>query len=128
MGNLFDRIKDTITKFKPQLSTIPEISPAVEEQAPALEQAPIKRVSYITEASIMHVIRESAQHRLLVQVLYNNVWRYVEPYSFRNGKQGALFYGHDLVRNGTRSYYINKIQEAQPTDIPYNPRWFVEIG
>jgi predicted DNA-binding transcriptional regulator YafY len=122
MGNLFSRIKDTIQKFKPSLAPIPE-APAAEPEAPE----PVKRMLYITEANIMHIIRESAQHRRLIQVLYNNVIRYVEPYSFRQGKQGALFYGHDLTRNGTRSYYISKIQEVQPTDIPFNPRWFVEI-
>jgi predicted DNA-binding transcriptional regulator YafY len=124
MAKLFDRIKDTIQKFKPQLAPIPDAK--VEEVEPS-EVEPIKRVSYVTEASMMHAIREAAQHRQLIQLLYNNIWRYVEPYSYRQGKQGALFYGHDLTRNGTRSYYIHKIQEIKHTDIPYNPRWFVEI-
>jgi len=124
MSGLFSRIKQTIQRFKPSLAPIPE--PAVEEPEPS-EPTPVKRVSYVTEANIMHVIRESSRHRLLIQVLYSNIWRYVEPYSFRQGKQGALFYGHDLTRNNTRSYYIHRIQEVKPTDIPFNPRWFVEI-
>jgi predicted DNA-binding transcriptional regulator YafY len=126
MGTLFSRIKETIQKLKPTLATPlqPIQEPAViEEEAPepAIPQA------YINQAGIMHIIRQSARHRLLVQVYYNNVWRYVEPYSFRAGKSGSLFYGHDLIRNGTRSYALGKIAEVKPTTIPFNPRWFIEI-
>jgi predicted DNA-binding transcriptional regulator YafY len=127
MGNLFERIKQTIQKIKPTLATPlqPIQEPAVVEE----EAAPIaKQQAYINQASITHIIRQAARHRLLVQVYYNNMWRYVEPYSFRQGKSGSLFYGHDLMRNGTRSYSLNKILEVKPTTIPFNPRWFIEIN
>jgi len=126
---LYDRIKDTINKLKPTLAVQPALRPIKEPidiEEPEVPE-PIRKASYINEASIVYAIRQAARHRLLVQVYYNLVWRYVEPYSMRMGKYGTLFYGHDLTRNNTRSFYIHKIVELKGTDIPFNPRWFIEI-
>jgi len=128
--SLYDRIKETVNKLKPALVTQPALQPIkepIEIEEPDVPE-PIRHASYINEASIVYAIRQAARHRLLVQVYYNLVWRYVEPYSFKQGKLGTLFYGHDLTRNSTRSYYIHKIAELKGTDIPFNPRWFIEIN
>jgi predicted DNA-binding transcriptional regulator YafY len=126
MGNLYERIKQTIQKFKPALKPIEE--PTVTEEAKEEVPQPVRRAEYLSDANMVYIIRQASAKRHLVYLLYNNMWRYVEPYSFRQGEFGTLFYGHDLLRNGTRSYYINRIQELQSTIIPYAPRWFVEIG
>ena len=130
MATLYDRIRQTIDKLKPALPVAPTLQPItapVDIEEPEVQET-VKRLGYITEASISHTIRQAARHKLLVQVFYNNVWRYVEPYSFRQGKLGTLFFGHDLARNATRSYYLHRIHELRPTSIPFNPRWFVEIN
>ncbi|MCK5611405.1 hypothetical protein KAR91_56565 [Candidatus Pacearchaeota archaeon] len=89
---------------------------------------PIRRATYLDEAEMMHIIRQSAQRRTLLWMLYNNQWRHVEPYSFRDGKQGLLLYGHCLIHNDTHSFYVHRIQELQLTDVPFNPRWYIEIA
>lgn len=130
MGRLFDRIKATVKKLA--LPRIPwfKKEPIPEEEAglPPEEMArPVERATYLEDARMVAMIRKAARERRLVYVLYGGEWRYAEPYSFRQGKLGLLFFAHDLKRNDTRSYYIHRIQELQSTDIPYNPRWMVEL-
>lgn len=130
MGRLFDRIKATVKKLGiPKLPFFKK-EPLPEEEAglPPEELArPVERATYLEDARMVAMIRKAARERLLVYVLYAGVWRYAEPYSFRQGRHGLLFFAHDLTREGTRSYYIHRIQELQSTEIPYNPRWMVEL-
>lgn len=132
MGRLYDRILDTVKKLKPAISTPlqPIQEPDLDEPEELVEQATelAKKLSYVTEASIVHLIRQAAQHRLLIQLYYNNEWRFAEPYALRPGKFGTLFWAHDLLRNSTRSYYLHKIVEMKPTATPFNPRWTIEIN
>lgn len=128
MAGLFERIKSVVRKLK--LPSIPffKRAPVPEEEVEAEElRKPVERATYLQEAQIVSIIRKAARTRFLVNVLYANVWRLAEPYSFRMGKHGLLFYAHDLSRNGTRSYYIHRIQEIQSTEIPFNARWMVEL-
>jgi predicted DNA-binding transcriptional regulator YafY len=128
MSRLFDRIKETISKLTPVPIYEPGKEPGIPGDKPPPEEiVEVKRVSYINEASMINLIRKCAHRRLLVQMEYNNSWRYVEPYSFRNGKSGTLFYGHCLTHNQIHSFYITKIQEVKSTEIPFNPRWIVEL-
>lgn len=123
-SNLYSRLKNTIQKMKPQLSPIKDEG-VIEESIETKQQ--LKSAEYIEKASTMHIIRKCAKDRVLIYLSYDNVWRYVEPYSFRQGKQGMLFFGHDLYRNDTRSYYMHKIQQLQETTIPFAPRWLIEL-
>jgi hypothetical protein len=130
MGRLFDRIKSVVKKLK--LPKLPffgkEPLPEEDEGLPPEELArPVEKATYLQDAQIVTIIRKSARNKTLVKLLYGNVWRFAEPYSFRQGKHGLLFFAHDLARNDTRSYYIHRIQELQSTEIPFNPRWMVEL-
>lgn len=129
MGNLYDRIKNTVRNLRP-----PKLPAEVEEEelewSGEEEDVPsiaMPKSSYLQEAEAVAIIRKAAKYKLLVNLQYNGQFRYVESYSFRNGQSGLLFYGHDLLRNNTRSYYVHKIEEISLTEIPYNPRWHVEI-
>lgn len=129
MAGLFERIKSVVRKLKlPKLPFFRK-EPLPEEEVTELEELekPVERATYLQEAQIISIIRKAARKKVLVKILYNNVWRLAEPYSFRQGRAGLLFFAHDLSRNDTRSYYIHRIQEIQMTDIPFNPRWFVEL-
>jgi hypothetical protein len=131
MSNLYERIKQTIQKLKPAPEAPEPIgTPAPEQVTVPLgvqpEQA-IEKAGFLQHAQMVSVIRNSAQRKTLVSIRYHDRWRYVEPYSLRPGKQGVLFYGHDMTANDTHSYYIHKIQEVSLTDIPFSPRWMVEI-
>lgn len=129
MGNLYDRIKSTIRNLL-RLPTDDvkeeEIEWSGEDREVGVSTLP--KAGYLQEAEAVAIIRKAAANRLLVSLQYSGQVRNVEPYSFRQGAQGLLFYGHDLYRNDTRSYYVHKIEQVQLTDIPYNPRWMVEIG
>ena len=123
MGDLFDRIKQTLGRMK-QIPIEPGHDPIPEESAEVTEETE----EYMKDAGSTYMIRKAAQHRLLLYMLYNDQWRYVEPYSFRSGNQGLLIYGHCLTHNDTHSFYVNKIQDMELSEIPYNPRWYIEIG
>lgn len=129
MAGLFERIKSVVRKMKlPKLPFFKK-EPLPEEEVTEVEELkkPVERATYLQEAQIIAIIRKAARRRTLVKILYANVWRLAEPYSFRQGRFGLLFFAHDLYRNGTRSYYIHRTQEIQMTDIPFNPRWLVEL-
>ena len=130
MGNLFDRIKQTVRQLRPPKlpGEVTEGYQEYLEETDAAESATaFPRAGYLQEAEANAIIRDAAAKRLLVYMEYNGTWRYVEPYSFKQGKEGLLFFGHDQTRNDTRSYYLHKITQIQLTDIPFNPRWMIEI-
>ncbi len=135
---LFDRIKSVIRKLiPPKLPSEPAGAPPPEEDVPPAEvdipeempPASIEREvgGYLDKAGMTHMIRMAAKQKTLLYMRYNNTWRHVEPYSFRPGKGGLLFYGHCLIHNDTHSFYIHKIQGLQLTEIPFSPRWFIEL-
>lgn len=129
MGDLYDRIKTTIKRLRP-----PKLPAEVEEEEldwegeeEAIPSIAMPKAGYLQEAEASAIIRKAARNQVLIYLLYNGVFRYVEPYSFRQGKEGLLFFGHDLARNDTRSYYISRMEEVSLTDIPFSPRWYIEI-
>lgn len=129
MGNLFDRIKGVVKK----LASIPRAylrEPPEEGGAELPEPDEItyaEKDQYLSHANIVHILRVAAKKKLLVRLRYHDKYRYVESYSFRAGKSGLLYFGHEIEGNDTRSYYLYKIQSVQLTDIPYNPRWYIEL-
>jgi len=129
MAGLFERIKSVVRKLKLPKLPFFQKEPLPEEETTEVEELkkPVERATYLQEAEIVTLIRRAARKRVLVKILYSNVWRLAEPYSFRQGRFGLLFFAHDLARNGTRSYYVHRTQEIQMTDIPFNPRWMVEL-
>ena len=130
MGRLFDRIKETISKLHlPRLPFFKKEPVPEEDEGLSPEEIvkPVERATYLQDAQMVFIIRKAARRNTLVRILYSDIWRYAEPYSFRQGRYGLLFFAHDLMRNGTRSFYIHRAQEIQLTDIPYNPRWMVEL-
>jgi hypothetical protein len=56
--------------------------------------------------------------------------RLVESYSFRRKYKynRRYFYGWNVEEGGIRSYIVENIQGARKTDIPFKPRFLVEIG
>lgn len=129
MSSLYDRIKQTVQNIRPPKLPYEVQEEELEwrEEETGTPDVAMPKAGYLQEASAVAIIRKAAKHRLLVYMNYDGQWRQVEPYSFRHGKEGTLFFGHDLLRNNTRSYYVSKIEEVRMTDIPYNPRWYVEI-
>ena len=133
-GKLFDRIKEVVQRMSAPrgLSKLePEYEPGVPGEPPP-EEAPrwLQEMSlddWSSQAGIIGTLRQAAKQRTLVELTYNGTPRYVEVYSFRNGKYGVLLYGYCLVHNSIHSFYIWRIDDAKLTDIPFSPRWTVEL-
>lgn len=74
-------------------------------------------------------IRMAASNRVCIHLLYSNEQRTVEPYSFRTSKDGnLLFYGFHREDSEIKAFTVSKIQRVEVTDIPYTPRYRVEIN
>lgn len=127
--DLYERIKRAVLQVKPTLyyervrDEAPQPVP-VEEAPEAIER---EAAGYLDKAGMTHMIRKAAQQTLLLNIRYNNQWRYVEPYSFRDGKQGILLYGHCLMHNRIHSFYLHRIQGLKMTDMIFSPRWTIEF-
>jgi len=78
-------------------------------------------------------IRYGARNRLCVEIRYDNVSRVVEPYSLRTKRTGnLLLYAHELTRGGVqtgtiKAYMVADIQSARITEMPFRPRYAVEL-
>ena len=126
MGKLFDRILDAINKIRPSPGFEDDKTLVPGDTKENIQQA-VKRSAYLSEASMVHLARNAAQQRLLIYLSYNGQWRYCECYSIKAGKSGTFLYAYCLIHQRIHSFYIHRIQEMQPTTIPFNPRWIIEM-
>ena len=70
----------------------------------------------------------AASNRVCVNLGYHGRERIVEPYSFRQSRDGnRLFLGFERDAAAIRSYSLSKIESVQVTNEPYSPRYPVEI-
>ena len=77
---------------------------------------------------ILLKIQFAAANRVCIKLTYSNKVRTIEPYSFRQARNGSrLFHGFDLGNNKMISFKINQIQGIEVTNIPYMERYLVEI-
>jgi hypothetical protein len=76
----------------------------------------------------LEVIRFAAANRLCVDLRYGGTLRLIEPYSFRQTRDGALLlYAVKHNTGEDRSYRTDRIQGAQVTKIPFTARYAVEL-
>lgn len=73
------------------------------------------------------IIREAATNRRMLMIKYTGIERLVEPYSFRDGKNGVLFYGFCMMHEKIHSFNPEKIEEIQITNRSFVPRWTIEL-
>jgi len=90
----------------------------------------IARLPY---SSAMDRVRYAARNRLLAQVGYHGVQRLAEPYSLRMPDTGnLLLYVFERERGGMSSesikvFKVAEISRVEVTDIPFQPRYLVEL-
>jgi len=125
MSNLFDRIKHTVEKFRAQLPTYDQ--PAEPELAPEQRKPPEAAMGFIPQAQMVSAITKAGRSQRLIYIRYKGVWRHVESYEFKGGKQGLLIYGWCLMDNETHSFYVSRIQEMYLTDIPFTARFPIKV-
>lgn len=118
------------------------LEPAVAKPAlPSMPQATGSRpsrplfptYSWRSAPSNLEQIRYAARNRLCALVTYNGVQRLVEPYSIRHPATGnQLLHVHEVQKNGRpsnkhKAFVTSKITSASVSNIPFSPRWFVEL-
>ena len=136
MGNLFDRIKQTVETFRAQLPTYDQAptTPAQEqivqqqeERAEEIHRYSERAIGYIDHAQMVDAIIGSGRAQRLIYIRYKGVWRHIECYELKNGKQGLLVYAWCLMDNKTHSFYLHRIQEMHTTDIPFTARFPIKL-
>lgn len=76
----------------------------------------------------LEIIRFAASNRLCVNLGYLGSRRLIEPYSLRRTKDGnLLLYAVKHQTGEIRSYRVDRIQEAQPTNVPFIPKYMIEL-
>lgn len=73
-------------------------------------------------------IRFAAANRLCVELTYQGSSRLIEPYSLRRTKDGNLLLF--AVKHNTgedRSYRVDRIQGSRVADVPFSPRYLIEL-
>jgi len=81
----------------------------------------------------LETVRFAARNRLCVRIGYHDHERLVEPYSLRCPKTGnRLLYVHERTKDGfpvedLRAYKVAEIESVTTTEIPFTPRWRVEL-
>lgn len=64
-------------------------------------------------------------------MLYNGHWRDAEVYSYRyrdkDKPHQPLLYAYCRKDDQIEAFKLDKIQDIQLTDRPFNPRWVVEF-
>ncbi len=107
----------------------------VEELVPARNVSgdifQVGKAEYFTgDISVLKKIQFSAANRVCIKLQYNNIFRTVEPLSFRiNTKTGnRSFYGYERDAGHVKAYSILKIQSVEITNISYTEKYPVEIS
>lgn len=118
--NLGERSRPTAP---PQRTVGPRPVPA--PQAPTVPAIP--PAGPLDMATITDTIQRAGRQYLQLDILYDGKQRLVEPYSFRMKSTGQLFYGFCSIHNRIHSFRLERIQSCTITNIPYTPRWPVEL-
>lgn len=76
----------------------------------------------------LEVIRFAAANHLCVDLAYQGTHRIIEPYSLRRTMEGNLLLHAVRHESGEpRAYRVDRIQGAKATNIPFTPRYAVEL-
>jgi predicted DNA-binding transcriptional regulator YafY len=76
---------------------------------------------------VKELIRQAGRQRVLLRFWYEDEWRVVEPYSFRDRSGHELFYAWCHLRDDIRSFDPEKMERVEVTHTSYSPRYEVEF-
>jgi hypothetical protein len=80
-------------------------------------------------SSFLELVRFTGANRLCVDLDYGGTSRRIEPYSLRRTLDGNIVLYAVRVDNGEpRSYRVDRIQGVRVTDVPFVPRYTVELA
>jgi predicted nucleotidyltransferase component of viral defense system len=76
----------------------------------------------------IEIIRYAASTRLCINLTYKASERMIEPYSLRRTSEGnLLLYAVKHDTGELRSYRVDRIQNATVTQIPFHPKYAIEL-
>ena len=77
----------------------------------------------------LEVIRFAAVNHLLMELTYKGTKRLVEPYSLFRTKDGNLLLRAIKHKTGEpRSYRLDRVQDVVVTQMPFKPRYAIEMN
>lgn len=86
------------------------------------------RIPEFASQSALNALRFGASSHLLVDLRYGGSTRRIEPYSLRRTRAGQVVLHAVRADNRQhRSYRVDRIQSASITDIPFEPRYAIEL-
>jgi predicted DNA-binding transcriptional regulator YafY len=121
----WNSIENFLTKFQQ-----PEVP---KRQKPGRTPPKPKPIEPVVQSAIsldekMQMIAKAASSTTLIFMKYNNTWRYAEPYSYRFKGKSQLLYAFCYKDQHIESFKPEKIEDLQNTEMPFSPRWPIEIG
>jgi len=76
----------------------------------------------------LEIVRFAAANRLCVDLEYKNEHRLIEPYSLRKTRDGNILLHAVRQEDGQpRSYRVDRIQGATATNVPFSPKYTIEL-
>lgn len=120
--SLYRRIERPSKPVGPPAYTLPR-----EPKPPVVPQPTEPPVGPLDIATKVSIIVQAGKNLRLLDITYDGSRRLVEPYSFRDRWTGKLFYGWCSIHNRIHSFKPEKIEAISMTDIPFSPRWDVEL-
>jgi predicted nucleotidyltransferase component of viral defense system len=78
-------------------------------------------------------VRFAARNRLCIELTYDGIRRTAEPYSIRQGSDGALLlFVHELTRGGEsteqlKAYNVERLDDVTVASRPFVARWAIEL-
>lgn len=122
LPEVFEWLYRAVEKITP--TTIPVVTQEIDVSwhPPAMSQA------WHTTTPI-EIIRYAASTRLCVNLTYKATDRLIEPYSLRRTREGnLLLYAVKHNTEELRSYRVDQIQNATVTQIPFQPKYAIELA
>ena len=73
-------------------------------------------------SEILAQLRDSMATRRCVTILYKDETRLIEPHGLHTSKDGSLLLKARKCDTGeVRTYRVDRIDRAEPTDLPFSP-------
>lgn len=105
----------------------PRQQPHIPSQQPVQPQPVQQNHGPLTTAEKTGLIHQAGRELKRLEIKYDGVDRLVEPYSFRSGKTGLLFFGWCSIHDKIHSFKLEKIEEIKVSEFPFSPRFEVEL-
>ncbi len=126
-------LRDAIAWWLEPAEAKPALAPMPQAKGASPSRPLFPTYSWRSAPSNLEQIRYAARNRLCALVTYNGAQRLVEPYSLRYPTTGnQLLHVHEVQKNGRpsnkhKAFITSKITSASVSNVPFTPRWFVEL-